>query len=829
MANKKQSNLLAQINAAVQEVDSDTLNDPESRQQDQLKLLRTRYTLISVLVGVIALAAVMFIYLPIDKQRQIETRTNDIIAEKQASADAAIQQLINAVDGVTLLPAVHKALSAKSPDDSKELTDQILKAFAKGKRLKIIPLNDLGIAKLGEFEKLARNNIEKDMLRRAANQEDMLPEVYIIGGEVVISLARPIVLEGNDSGKADGAILLTLDANWLIDTILPEAMHDKGKVELFYQSHNTGQVEPFITSSNTALTGHNKLAKRTPLKSNKRWILQFTPAQDIQGFDTFSYSVLIPIVCLSFLIQSLVVAFHATSIKKVLENNFARLSIFVTDAFKNFSKPIPDFDLPEIEPIATKLSSEIQRRFSLPDKKIRGNNGAKKLRNKKSSSDTGMIVEHGNESLDHAQDEGSLTTSTEDAPQIAAHIFRAYDIRGQIDVELDDEVAYFIGRGIGSIAREAGVSRIVVGRDGRHSSDSLQTSLSRGLLKSGCDVIDVGLVPTPVVYFAAEHLGTQSAIMVTGSHNPPEYNGFKIVLNGNTLAEDEITAIAERIANGEFIEGRGELSSVPVMDAYIDQVTEDVVVASPMRIVIDCGNGATGEIAPLLFASLGCEVIPLYNDIDGDFPNHHPDPSKRENLEDLIVEVKNQGADLGIAFDGDGDRLVAVTGAGEPVNADQLLMLYAQDVITRNPGADVIYDVKCSKNLSQIISRCGGRPTMWKTGHSLIKRKMKETGALLGGEFSGHIFFKERWFGFDDGLYSGARLLELLSLNGETLASAVDQLPKAVDTPEIQVPVDEADKFDLVAQLANSGAFGDAKLNTIDGVRVEYSSGWGLV
>jgi len=411
---------------------------------------------------------------------------------------------------------------------------------------------------------------------------------------------------------------------------------------------------------------------------------------------------------------------------------------------------------------------------------------------------------------------------------VAAEIFRAYDIRGIVGQTLTEETVYLVGRALGSEAAERGLTSLCVGYDGRDSSPVLAEALTRGVLEAGIDVIGVGMVPTPVLYFATHHLETGSGVMVTGSHNPSEYNGLKMMLDGDTLAQDEIQALYHRICQQRFVDGQGQRSQTDVRTAYLETIINDIVVAKPLKVVVDAGNGVAGELGPLLLSELGCEVIPLYCEVDGRFPNHHPDPSKPENLRALIERVRAEGADIGIAFDGDGDRVGVVTNAGKIIWPDRLLMLLAKDVVSRNPGADVIFDIKCSRRLSSLISDYGGRPIMWKSGHSLMKAKMKETGALLAGEMSGHVFFKERWFGFDDGLYSAARLLEILALDERDTDQVFAAFPEDISTPEINIPVTEASKFELVERLIAQGDFSGGNLLTIDGLRVDYPHGWGL-
>ena len=411
-------------------------------------------------------------------------------------------------------------------------------------------------------------------------------------------------------------------------------------------------------------------------------------------------------------------------------------------------------------------------------------------------------------------------------------IFRAYDVRGVVGKSLTKDVARLLGQAIGTVMREKGLSEIVVGRDGRLSGPELAGALSDGLRQAGIDVIDLGAVPTPVVYYAAYRFNTGCGVAVTGSHNPPEYNGFKIVLGGETLAENAIQDLYQRIASNQLESGgKGNLRHFDVMPDYIERITSDVQAERRLRVVVDCGNGIPGAVAPQVLEGIGCEVVPLYCDVDGTFPNHHPDPSDPHNLEDLIFAVKQTGADLGIAFDGDGDRLGVVTKEGEIIFPDRTLMLFARDVLSRQPGATVIYDVKCTGHLKGVILDAGGSPLMWRTGHSLMKAKMRETGAELAGEMSGHFFFKERWYGFDDGIYSAARLLEILSgdLDERTPEEIFATCPKGVSTPELKVEMAEGAHYRFMEKFRQKATFGDATLTTIDGVRADWPDGWGLV
>jgi phosphomannomutase/phosphoglucomutase len=413
--------------------------------------------------------------------------------------------------------------------------------------------------------------------------------------------------------------------------------------------------------------------------------------------------------------------------------------------------------------------------------------------------------------------------------QIPGEIFKAYDIRGIVGKTLTPTIVEAIGQAIGSEAAACNQTEIVIGYDGRLSGPELAAALARGIQKSGIDVVDIGMVATPMVYYAAHHLGTNCGVMVTGSHNPPDYNGLKMVLAGETLAGDTIQNLRQRIESDKLSQGSGSYRQQDIAQAYIDRIASDIKLARPMKIAVDSGNGVAGAYAGKLFRALGCEVEELFCDVDGHFPNHHPDPSVPENLEDLIHALKTGTAEIGLAFDGDGDRLGVVTKDGGIIYPDRQLMLFAADVLSREAGATIIFDVKSTRNLNPWISERGGKPLLWKTGHSLVKAKMKETGAALAGEMSGHVFFKERWYGFDDGLYSGCRLLEILSRFSDPSA-VLNALPDSVSTPEQHIQMKEGEPHKLIAQLQKEAKFDDAQnIITIDGLRVEYADGFGLM
>ncbi len=413
--------------------------------------------------------------------------------------------------------------------------------------------------------------------------------------------------------------------------------------------------------------------------------------------------------------------------------------------------------------------------------------------------------------------------------ELVESIFRAYDIRGIVGETLDAEVAYQVGQVVGSLALEQDAGPVVVARDGRDSGPDLVEGMIAGIASAGCDVIDIGAVPTGVLYFAAYELGDGTGVMITGSHNPPDYNGFKILIGGVTQAGDRITDMYNRIQGGNLRVGKGTISKQDMLDRYRERISGDIQLEKPLRIVADCGNGIGGVCAADVLRAIGAEVIPLFDEVDGTFPNHHPDPSEPENLKDLIDAVHMMNADLGVAFDGDADRLGVVTAEGEIIYSDRLMMLFVEDILGRVPGSTIIYDVKCTGHLHEVIEEAGGSPMMYKTGHSLIKNKMKEVGAPFAGEMSGHFFFKERWYGFDCGIYAAARLLEILAADERGVQEVFSSLPNSFSTPELKVEMHEGENHDFVAEFQKVARFADAKITTIDGLRADFVDGWGLV
>lgn len=667
-----------------------------------------------------------------------------------------------------------------------------------------------------------------DMLRRVESGQTPPPEAYKVGQRWLVYSAAPLRLK--DGEPPYGTLLLAVDLERLLAS-LPQLPAEVGQIQLQQQFGNTAAQ---LLAQRGQATGNAQTFKT----GNPNWTLSFTPGPAL--LDSLVSPLLLAIAALIVLVGALVGMFliHSNLQRRLLKDvmQLAQLikELSTGKAVKAFS-----LSLPALDSLAHALA-RLPRRAS--DNIVRPpaetpTNTPDMLQTAPAGlvdplfQDTDIldidILEEDQDLL--GLEQPPVINTPQVAPTLPADIFRAYDIRGVVGSSLSAESAYWIGRAIGSQSLAQGEANIAVGRDGRLSGPELAQQLIQGLLDCGCHVSDVGMVPTPVVYYAANILAGKSAVMLTGSHNPPDYNGFKIVIAGDTLANEQIQALKTRIDNNDLASGVGSVVQIDVLERYFKQIRDDIALARPLKVVVDCGNGAAGVIAPQLIQALGCTVIPLFCEVDGNFPNHHPDPGKPENLVDLIAKVKSEQADLGLAFDGDGDRVGVVTNTGTIVYPDRLLMLFAKDVVSRNPGADIIFDVKCTRRLTPLISGYGGRPVMWKTGHSLIKKKMRETGALLAGEMSGHIFFKERWFGFDDGIYAAARLLEILSQDKRDSEHVFSAFPNDIATPELNIQVTEQSKFGIIEHLQRDGVWGEGNITSLDGVRVDYPKGWGLV
>ena len=677
-----------------------------------------------------------------------------------------------------------------------------------------------------------------DLVHRAEKGETVYPEATNVRGEWLISLAVAI-RDPADKGIV-GTMLVTLDIN----SIKQNLMVTQGEINL-NQSFDQNADTEFLSigSSGSPVSFSRELI-------NKHWSIHYKPANFSSDLPTAPlYLLLMPaLVCFFLALAGTVISL--LRIQKTLNLDIRLLHKQLINAIVDRFSPSTAYqfsNFEEIDSLLVKVETKARTLATLEQKIKQGefsqsSNNEKQTASNRLSNQTDA-AKSGNKSQQGSADAGlelqqdlqkkQKKTDSLPIPQAAeidvSSIFRAYDIRGIVGTTLTNDIVTRIGLSIGTQAKALGEQTIVVAGDGRLSSPDFVEAMIQGLTESGCDVLNIGLVPTPLLYYATHNSHARSGVMITGSHNPSNYNGIKVVLAGKALVDDEIQGLYQKYLSKEFSSGEGSEILLDITEEYIDRITDDVLVAQPLKIVIDCGNGIAGLIAPDLFTSLGCEVIPLFCDIDGNFPNHHPDPIIPENLESLTAAVLANQADLGIAFDGDGDRLVAVTAAGDVVWPDKLMMLFAKDIVSRNPGADVVYDIKCSAHLNTVISEFGGRPIICRSGHSFIKAKMIATNAILGGEMSGHLCFKERWFGFDDGLYAAARLLEIIGSQSEGLAALIADFPLSIVTPEIQIPVTETNKFEIIQQISNPDDFDGATITTIDGFRVDYDDRWGLV
>lgn len=765
---------------------------------------------------------------PQHNDQMINAVSTQLIQHQAQTLQTAIEQSQAQLKAYALYPAISDLLAAQDMMSLEQHSQQLSYLFPNIASFRLIPLGPLGIAGLGKNNISLRNNIEVDMVRRASQKEAVPVELYNHEDQWLLSIAQPVV-DNND--VAVGAILLTLNTRF-IDGLLAGLDPALGQTSL----QLSGSKKRLVSQHGSqGLTSYS----RELAMPYQGWQLFFTPSQALINQNSNSPQASFIALGVAALLIGLCIAFAYRQLNQTTVRHFDLLLSYAQQLAVKSKAASPVFSLSRFAEIAAKMS-ELRRMDGngLGEKQVL----AKKPKTAPSDSNNDPLFDSNHGGFDEVLDlddlgslddvldlNDSLVLDENEAPNLNEQIFRAYDIRGIADSDLNETTCYHLGLAIGSEAGEQGQQSVIIGGDGRHSSPAIKEAISQGLMDSGREVIDIGIVPTPLVYFACHHLDTQSGVMVTGSHNPAEYNGLKIVIDGNTLSYDALQKLKQRIQTQDYQKGQGSHQEQDIREDYIETIICDVAIAQPLKVVVDCGNGVAGELAPRLVEELGCEVIPLYCDIDGDFPNHHPDPSIIENLQDLISAVAEHKADLGIALDGDGDRIGVVSGNGKVILPDRLLMLFAQDVVSRNPGTDVIFDVKSTRHLNSLISSYGGRPIMWKSGHSYIKEKMQETGALLGGELSGHIFFKERWFGFDDGIYSAARLIEILSTSDADLDNQLSAFAESISTTELHLPVSEDDKFTLMDALRAQAQFGDAKISTLDGIRADYPDGWGLV
>ncbi len=653
-----------------------------------------------------------------------------------------------------------------------------------------------------------------DMLKKAETKSQINSEVHFFGtpNQHIVVIERVV----NSAFELIGLLHLSLNIS-LFDDIAKELTVDNGYAELTQNA--AGKALVLTKLGNTGL----KQGEATKVSVNDtRWVIVYWSGGEVVIASDEASSGL-PIVLIVLVLLLLAAGAYLVMQKKGSSSGAPDEDLII---YQGAVRAIAEGAHPGVEHMIPHLpkGERITANLKPVSQGMSGDDVTMMAVPARAPVDSEAVTEPVEEEPAEEQDK------EEERLKIDPVIFRAYDIRGVVEGSLTEEAVYEIARAIGTMAHEQGQQGIVVARDGRLSSPMLGEALIKGLRSTGRDVIDIGMVPTPVLYFATHHLETGSGIMITGSHNAPEYNGLKIMLAGKTLSGDEIKDIQRRAAEGKHATGQGDLRHADISADYVRRISEDIPVAlgSSLKIVVDCANGVAGTLAPQLLNAIGHDVIEMYCDIDGMFPNHHPDPSQPENLQELIERVKAEGADIGFAFDGDGDRLGVVDAEGNIIWPDRQLMLLAKDVLSRNQGANIIFDVKCSRYLKSIIETNGGIPLMWKTGHSFIKNKMKEVDAPLAGEMSGHIFFKERWYGFDDALYTAARFIEIFTNSKATPTELFAELPDGVSTPELRMSLDEDQHAGFMEELKEKMAVSGAEIIDIDGLRIEYSDGWGL-
>jgi len=729
------------------------------------------------------------------QQENLLELTKTKVDERSKILARYFKQQTELVDKLAAEPELLASLDFTNVDNTPEAREQLENKWqaqtTNALKLRLIPL---GSAELDREAEFPIRYAELDLIQRAEKREKTLPELIQIKERWMFNWVRP--LSADDKSEPAGTLMVITDATEML-ALFDAAERDLGEYVLLQQfTGSQPQTIKKIGSGNIESSQQSEVA-------GSHLVIKFTPseqlvklAEELPAFWLMITSLIVAgSLALVWFLSKILVRVElgeknniTPSVAEVVKTN--KESINADEAMTN-----PMFQKQDILDIAV-----IDEDENILGLQASGKKSSAAARNKINEDD------------------------------IPAEIFRSYDIRGLVGEQITPELAQLIGQAVGSEAIDQGEQAIVVARDGRTHSEALTQALIRGILRSGCNVINIGVVPTPLMYFSTFHFDdTSSGVMVTASHNPKEYNGFKVVINNRALADEAVVDLRSRIISQRFQQGLGEEIPRAIIPDYIDRIFSDVALAGNVSIVVDAGNAVTGVVAPQLFEELGCDVIPLFCDLDGEFPNHDPDPTIEKNLQALIAKVQESNADIGVAFDGDGDRLVVVTPKGDIIWPDRLLMLFAKDVLSRNPGADVLFDVKCSRQLNQVISSYGGRPIMWKTGHSPMKAKMEETQALIGGEYSGHIFIKDRWYGFDDGIYAMARLLEIITLRDQKIDDIFAAFPQLYSTPEIKIAVADAEKFQLIKKLGEIGDFANGTVTTIDGLRVDYTKGWGLV
>ncbi len=773
------------------------------------------------------------------QQREVVSAIAERTAHKLAFKVAYYTQ---ALRGIAADPQVRRLILLGDDAARQARAEQLKKQFPGALLLRMLPT---GVFKVDRTQEPHLGFACLDMQRLAEKTRLSPPvEIHVFGArQQHIDIMQPVLSLTGD--KVVGHIQLALDVTLISKWLQEEGV--KGYLELTQPVEGKPALVIGQAGDMRAKTSGQMAASNV---AGTRW--RMTVWTPLTAPALFNMNLLV-IVLVAMLLSAMLIFLLKSALSRAIRNDIENFMQLEANFLRGIKRHEYALKMPEFKTAAGRFDNLKQGKsldrerdddpdaISISDISMSGSmdrvfmdTGIMEVQELEDDSEFKQSMSQQMQQSAQSEDSDSrLQSSTQPEPEKPglppASIFKAYDIRGVVGKTLTAQYMMLIGQALGSEAIGRGLGKIAFARDGRLSGPELGGALVKGLQAAGMDVLDIGMVPTPVLYYAAAELAEGTGVMLTGSHNPPDYNGIKMVLGGETLSGDAIQSLRERILNEDFTRGSGEYTTRVISNDYIQRITSDVKLRRKLKIVIDCGNGVAGAIAPKLFNSLGCEVIELYSEVDGHFPNHHPDPSKPENLEDLIETVRAQNADLGLAFDGDGDRLGVVSSNGSIIWPDRLMMLFAADVLSRNHGAQIIYDIKCSSNLTRVIWEKGGEPLMWKTGHSLIKAKMQQSGSLLAGEMSGHIFFKERWYGFDDGLYAGARLLEIIAADERPAHEIFAALPDAVNTPELNLNMAEGEHFKFMDALFDKADFASANVTMIDGIRVDYEDGWGLV
>jgi phosphomannomutase/phosphoglucomutase len=716
-------------------------------------------------------------------------------------------------DQVALREDLLQVIQLGDPEVISSSEQSLQKVLADSVKVRI---QRLGRAQLDSKSEIPLMFAGLDMIKRLESGQNVPLEVHRLNKAFFVEAVTAIK---NPDGEIVGTLFVTYHISALFNRF---ALIDTALGELSIQQRFSANAQPQLLFANGQ--GNSSVEAYSEVSLLPHIQLSFSLSNGIVQKPLISTVQTAIANGLALILILIAIAIFYVMLNQKMNRNMHMLSEFALSLTSGRNPKLPEFSLGQFATLAQALYQQTKRNG--PDVVKRMMPGTPDM-----IDNGGAEAEEDSVHLDLELDDDPTMTdyAQPELSHISRQIFRAYDIRGKVGDQLTEDVVELIGQAIGSEAYERGQQTIYVGHDGRLSSPDLATALVNGLQATGRDVIDIGQVTTPMLYFAAMTQAGNSGVMVTGSHNPPEYNGIKMMIDGETFQEDDISRLYERITDNDLLSGEGSYQNQNFEREYMDRITSDIAVAQPLKVVIDAGNGIAGRFAPELIESIGCDVIAMNCEVDGTFPNHHPDPTVDKNIDDLCQKVKSENADLGIAFDGDGDRLVVIDDLGQPVQPDQLIMMFAKDVLSRCPGTDIVYDVKCSTNLGNFIAQYGGRPVMWRTGHSMIKNKMLELGATLGGEMSGHIVFNERWYGFDDGLYAAARLIELLSADHRPVSEVFKGFTVGVLTPEYHIPVDEEDKFEIVAHIKEKLSLPTATITEIDGVRVDFDNGWGLV